>query len=230
MLEPFGDEIWIADGGDITAAAGFRYPTRMAVIRLAGGGLFVWSPIPLSAALRAEVDALGAVRWLIAPNSLHHLFLTEWIAAYPGAAVHGPPDLRKKRADITFDADLGETPAPAWADDVDQALVTGNLILTEAVFFHRRSKTVVFTDLIQQLAPERYSGWRKLVAKLDLMTEPEPSVPRKFRIAFTDRAAARAAITRVLAWPAEKVLMAHGAPVEADGQTVLRRVFRWLRV
>ncbi len=230
MLKPFDDEIWIADGGDVIAAAGFGYPTRMAVIRLAGGGLFVWSPIPLSAALRAEVDALGAVRWLIAPNSLHHLFLTEWIAAYPGAAVHGPPDLRKKRADIAFDADLGDVAAPAWADDVDQALVTGNLILTEAVFFHRQSRTVLFTDLIQQLAPERYSGWRKLVAKLDLMTESEPSVPRKFRVAFTNRAAARSAIRRVLDWPAEQLLMAHGSPVKADGQAVLRRAFAWLRV
>jgi hypothetical protein len=43
MLHPFGDEIWIADG-PAAVAAGFPYPTRMAVIRLAGGALFVWPP------------------------------------------------------------------------------------------------------------------------------------------------------------------------------------------
>ncbi len=47
MLQPFGEEIWLADGS-IAMVAGFRYPTRMAVIRLADGGLFVWSPIQLA--------------------------------------------------------------------------------------------------------------------------------------------------------------------------------------
>jgi hypothetical protein len=63
---------------------------------------------------------------------------------------------------------------------------------------------------------------------LDLMTAAEPSVPRKFRVAFGDRSAARASIHRVLAWPARKVLMAHGQPVTGDGQVFLRRAFRWL--
>jgi hypothetical protein len=37
MLEQFDHEIWIADGSEV-AVIGFRYPTRMAVIRLFGGG------------------------------------------------------------------------------------------------------------------------------------------------------------------------------------------------
>src|SRR5258708_39941916 len=105
MLQPFGEEIWIADG-PTTAVIGFRYPARMAVIRLSGGALFIWSPIPLSVELRAAVDALGEVRYLIAPNSLHHLFLGEWRGAYPGAKAYAPPGLRRRRADIAFDGDL----------------------------------------------------------------------------------------------------------------------------
>ena len=34
MLRQFGHEIWTADGSDVVAMLGFRYPTRMAVIRL----------------------------------------------------------------------------------------------------------------------------------------------------------------------------------------------------
>jgi hypothetical protein len=60
------------------------------------------------------------------------------------------------------------------------------------------------------------------------MTADEPSVPRKFRLAFLDRPAARAAVCRVLEWPARNVLMAHGAPVTSDAQAFLRRAFRWL--
>jgi hypothetical protein len=53
-------------------------------------------------------------------------------------------------------------------------------------------------------------------------------VPRKFRLAFTDRAAARRRCRRILAWPAEQVLMAHGPVIESDGQAFLARAFRWL--
>ena len=227
MLKQFGHEIWIADGTQIVIV-GFHYPTRMAVIKLSDGHLFVWSPIQLTETLRAEVDALGEVRHIIAPNSLHHLFLPEWKSAYPGAKVYAPPGLRKKRADIVFDADLGNAPSPDWASEIDQVLVRGNLITTEVVFFHVRSGTVLFTDLIQQFPAGSFSGWRAVVAKLDLMVGPEPSVPRKFRIAFTDRRAARHSLERIFAWPAEKVLMAHGIPVEQDARGYLRRGFGWL--
>jgi hypothetical protein len=104
----------------------------------------------------------------------------------------------------------------------------GNLITTEVVFFHGKSGTVLFTDLIQQLPTNLISGWRALVAKLDLMVGPEPSVPRKFRAAFTNRRAARDSLEHILAWPVEKVLMAHGTPVEKDARAYLRRAFRWL--
>lgn len=226
-MQEFGRDIWIADGPDV-AVAGFHYPTRMAVVRLSDGGLFVWSPIRLTDSLRAAVDAAGPVRHIVAPNSLHHLFLPEWQRAYPGARLHGPPGLRKKRQDITFDADLGDAPSPNWSGDIDQVLMHGNLITTETVFFHVNSGTVLFTDLLQQIPPNRLSGWRAVVAKLDLMTGSEPSVPRKFRLAFTNRRAARASLERILAWPAEKVLMAHGTPVENDARVYLRRAFGWL--
>jgi Domain of unknown function (DUF4336) len=227
MLKGFGHEIWTAEGPQVSVA-GFHYPTRMAVIRLQGGGVFVWSPIQLTDAVRADVAAVGQVRHIVAPNSLHHLFLPEWKRAFPDAGIYAAPGLRAKRKDIAFDGDLGEAPDRGWAGEIDQVLVHGNLITTEAVFFHVKSGTVVFTDLIQQFPAGLFSGWRAAVAKLDLMTESEPSVPRKFRIAFINRRAARDSLGRILSWPAEKVLMAHGTPVQKDAPAYLRRAFGWL--
>ncbi|TPJ61639.1 DUF4336 domain-containing protein [Mesorhizobium sp. B2-7-1] len=228
ILQQFGPGIWLADGPVVTAAAGFHYPTHMAVIRLVGGGLFVWSPVALSKDLRAELAALGEVRFLIPPNSLHHVFLADWQSAYPQAKIYAPPGLREKRPDIRFDGDLGDAPIAEWRDDLDQVVIRGNRITTEVVFFHHPSRTALFTDLIQQFRPGWFKGWRAIVARLDLMMAPEPSVPRKFRLAFTDRQAARAAIERALSWPAENVVMAHGEPVTKDGREFLRRAFAWL--
>jgi len=226
-MEEFGQGIWIANGPDITVA-GFPYSTRMAIIGLRNGDLLLWSPIALDETLRLAVDALGRVAHIVAPNALHHLFLAKWQRAYPDARLHAAPGLRGKRDDISFDADLGDTPDPAWTGEVDQVAMRGNLITTEIVFFHRDSGTILFTDLLQQIPGERLSGWRRLVAKLDLMSGVEPAVPRKFRLAFVDRPVARAAMETILAWPARKVLMAHGAPVEKDVPAFLRRAFGWL--
>lgn len=227
MLKEFGPDIWIADGPNVSVA-GFHYPSRMVVMRLSNGALFVLSPIGLSADIRTELLATGRVQHVVAPNSLHHLFLPEWKRAYPEAKFHAPPGLRKKRSDIAFDGDLTGAPDPGWAGEIDQVLVGGNLITTEAVFFHRKSGTVLFTDLIQRLPVGLVSGWRAVVAKLDLMTEHEPSVPRKFRFAFANRRVARDSLQQILAWPAKKVLMAHGTPVAKDAQAYLRRAFSWL--
>lgn len=227
MLNKFGDDIWIVDGSGVTVA-GFRYPTRMAIIRLSDGALFVWSPIGLAESLCAEIDALGDVRHIVAPNSLHHLFIGDWKCAYPRARLYAAPGLPQKRQDIAFDDNLGDAPSPHWDGEIDQVAMRGNLITTEIVFFHIRSRTVLFTDLIQQFPASWFSGWRAWIARIDLMAEPEPSVPRKFRIAFTGRRTARASLERILAWPASKVLMAHGTPVLADGRAFILRAFDWL--
>lgn len=229
MLQEFGPGIWLADGPVVSAAAGFHYPTRMVVMRLADGGIVIWSPVALTAELRAAIDALGPVRFLVPPNSLHHSFVAEWQTAYPDGITLAPPGLRAIRPDLRFDADITDAGIVGWAEQVEHVIMHGNRITTEIVFFHRPSGTVLFTDLIQHFPRHWFSGWRALVARLDLMVAAEPSVPRKFRIAFTDRKAVRTAVDRVLDWPIDKLVMAHGMPVTSDAKNFLRRAFAWLR-
>lgn len=200
----------------------------MAIIRLRDGDLLVWSPVTLNAELRAQVDDLGAVAYIVAPNHLHHLALGAWRAAYPTAKLHGAPRLAAKRRDLSFDAQIGDHVDPAWSRDLDHVIVRGNALTEEVVFLHRPSGTVLFCDLLQQFPAGWFHGWRKLVAKMDLMTEPKPTVPRKFRIAFRDKAAARVALGRVRGWPATGVVMAHGTPVTTDVTGFLQDAFAFL--
>jgi hypothetical protein len=228
-MSPFAPDLWLVDGPAVTGAAGFRFPTRMAVVRLPeGGGLWVWSPVALTREVRAAIDALGPVRHLVAPNALHHMFLAEWAAAWPDALVHAAPGLSKAVAGTTLHRTLGDAPDPAWKGTLDQVIVRGNRIATEVVFFHAPSATVLVTDLVQQIPQDWYRGWRSVVARMDLMTAPVPSVPRKFRLATTDRAAAREGVRRILDWPAERLVIAHGAPLEAGARNALERAFDWL--
>ena len=81
LSEQLGPDLWVADGG-IVSFFGFDYPTRMVVVRLGDGGLWVWSPIAPSRELEDAVRALGPVRHLVSPNKLHHLFLGAWKAKF----------------------------------------------------------------------------------------------------------------------------------------------------
>ena len=227
-LDEFGPDIWVGEG-PVVPFMGFPYPTRMVVIRLADGGLFVWSPIALSSELKTAVDALGDVRFLVSPNLLHHLFLGEWKTAYPQARLYASPGLRKRRKDLAFDADLGDAPEPAWAADIDQVAVAGSPWLTEVVFFHRASRTAIFTDLIENFSPDWFKGWKGFVARLDGIVQPHPGAPRELRWSFLfQRRQARSCLERILAWPIEQVVMAHGAMVTADGAAFVRKAFAWL--
>lgn len=228
-MEAFGEGLWLVDG-PIVEVAGFRYPTRMTVIKLADKGLLICSPVALDEALKAKIEVLGEVRRLVAPNSLHHVFMKGWLEAYPAAQTYAPPGLRKKRPDLRFDEDLTDLAPAAWGPEMDQVIVRGNLITSEVVFFHRPSGTVIFTDLIQHFAPGWFTGWRAVVAKLDRMTAALPEVPQKFRNAFISRTAARKAIRQILEWPFDKVVMAHAPPVRSDGRAFIARAFRWLGV
>ena len=66
------------------------------------------------------------------------------------------------------------------------------------------------------------------MARLDGVCAPNPGAPREWRATFLNRRAARASLERILAWPIERVLIAHGEPVITDGAAFVRSAFGWL--
>jgi hypothetical protein len=223
-LVAFGPEIWVADG-PVVQFQGFPFPTRMAVIRLGDGGLFVWSPIALTPGLQATIDALGPVRYLVAPNKLHNLFLAEWKAAYPWALLFAAPGLTRHRRDLVFDEKLMERPHPGWASEIDQVFVQGSNALTEVVFLHRASGTALVADLIQDLPAERRKGWRGLLGGRS--AEAGIGTPPALRATFTHKKAVKQAVERILGWGAGRLILAHGPLVEHDATAFIAKALAW---
>ena len=229
MLQALAEEVWLADGPVVRFLRLFPYPTRMAVIRLRSGGLFVWSPIALDEPLAEEVEVLGRVAELVAPNALHHLALAEWARRFPGARLHAAPGLAKKRPDLRFHTKLSDVPDPAWAGEIDQVVFRGSRLLEEVVFFHRPSRTAFVTDLIQRFDPGEVHGLSGWVMRLWGLVGENGSTPREWRASFVDRAPARAALRRVLAWDPDRLVIAHGVLPREPGREALTRGLRWLR-
>ncbi|MEF1292096.1 DUF4336 domain-containing protein [Vibrio sp. M260118] len=66
-MEKLAQDIWIFNGNSVPFF-GLPYSTRMTVVRLSSGELWVLSPIKLTPDIQNQIDELGAVKYLIAPN------------------------------------------------------------------------------------------------------------------------------------------------------------------
>jgi hypothetical protein len=217
MLRPLADDIHVHTV-DFRIGA-FDLGGRMTVVRLPDGGLWVHSPVRFSPEVRAAVDTLGPVRFLVAPNLMHHLALPDWAAAYPDAKVAAPAGLRRKRPELRIDLELGDTPDAGWAGVIDQVPVRGMPKLDEFLFFHRPSRTVLVTDLAFNI--HQTGSWlTRTYLKLNKAWQRlSPTVIT--RSVIQDKAAVRASVQQALAWDVERVVVCHGDVVERGGREAL---------
>ena len=227
MLEYVASDIWIAEGPRVPFL-GMSLETRMTIIRLLDGSIWLHSPIALTAHLARAIDSLGPVSALVAPNKFHHLFLKDWSDAYPSARVYAPPGLRQKRPDIRFDADLGDAPSRLWDETIEHVIVSGSRAFEEVVFLHTTSRTVVLTDLIVNVRMDTQPIFGRLVGLLDGVAFPDGATPRLYRLSMSDRHAGRLAVEKIIGWRPKKVIISHGEWFRADGEQELRSRFAWL--
>lgn len=230
-LQPIGDSLWLAEG-DIVSFYGFPYPTRSVVARLDDGELWIWSPVRLTDALRAEVTALGRVTHLVSPNKLHYLYLAEWQQVWPDAKLWGPASTVRKCDALHFEPPLEDEAPPAWRGHIDQFWFRGSKAMDEIVFFHRTSRTGIIGDLSENFSDEflqEHWGWfSRRIAKLWKITEPWGYAPLELRATWFDREPARRALRELLAKNPERVVMAHGEWQRGGGRAYLEKAFAWL--
>ena len=222
-LERVHDDVWIQAAPQ--TMYGLRLGTRMTVVRLPGGELWVHSPIPLDEALRDELRELGPVAHVVAPNLYHHLHVGPLAAAFAGARVHAPPGLRRKRTDLRSDADLGDG---ASFGGVLTGFAIAGTWLEEVVFHHRPSNLLICADLLQNFTRPCPHLLTRAYLKLGGVDQ-RPGVEWFLRVMFRDRARARAGVDAVLATGFDGIVLAHGEPIAAGGREVLAASYVWLK-
>jgi len=224
MLRPLADDLWVTERP--LRFGGVELGTRMTILRLRDGSLFLHSPVGLDDALRAALQRLGTPRYAVAPNRFHHLFAGEYPRAFPGLRLFAAPGLSEKRRDVTFDAVLSDTPPLEWAGQIDQECFKGFPLMGEVAFCHRASRTLLLCDLAFNVGAEASRGARLGFRLVGAYGRFGPTLVEKLLI--RDRAAARASLERILAWDFDRVVIAHGAVLAAGGREALRDGYRWL--
>jgi hypothetical protein len=230
-LKPVAENVWIVDSGPL--GSWMRLPIRMTVVRLGSGALWLHSPTRLAPGLRMEIDALGRVGHLVAPNSAHWMHLQAWQQSYSDAATWAAPGLRDRKAvknsGVRLDSDLADRPPDAWADEIDQVVVPGGAGFREVAFLHRPTRTLVLTDLIDNLDGDRLPLHTRLLAGMAGALAPNGKAPVYLRMVVNlRRRDAVAAAGRVIAWEPERVIFAHGRWFDCEAAARLRRSLSWL--
>jgi hypothetical protein len=224
-LTTLAPDLWVATR-PLPLAVG-DIGTRMTVVRLADGGLFLHSPVRLDDDTRAALDAIGPVRCVVAPSKVHHFFVGAYAAAYPQARLFAAPGLAEKRKDLRFHAVLDDAAPPEWRGTLEQHLFRGTTALNEVVFFHPRSRSLLLTDLAFNMVRPAASLRARLFTRL-VGAVGRFGPHRVVRLAIRDRGAARASVQHLLGWDFDRVIVTHGDVLESGGKQRFVEAFAFL--
>lgn len=226
MLREIDKNIWVSERE--FKFFGLEVGTRMTAIRLGNGELIVISPIDVDEITIQQLNALGNVSTIIAPNCYHHLFLSTFKSIYPHAEIWAAPGLDSKIQNLTLDRILNKRGTIGNLDEVEYLLFAGfqtigigsSGILNEIVFWHRESQSLILTDTAFHF-DVTFPWQTRLIAKiLGGDRQLEPTILEK--LASRDKEQVKQSIQQVLCWDFDRVIVAHGSIVERDGKRQLQ--------
>lgn len=234
QLKAIADDFWIVDGPEVRMRYfGLKLPftTRMTIVRLSGGRLWVHSPTELTDELQHAVEQMGQVSFIVSPNRLHTSWLYTWKRHWPQAVTAGVADEPAWNGEmLEFGLDLAEQEAFPWQPEIEQCIVKGSMF-SETIFFHVPSRTLVLTDLVENFEIERVrSFWLRMLLRITGPLDPNGTAPPDMRATFRKHMTGlRAAVTRIRAWAPERVILAHGRWYQHNGLQEMERAFAWVR-
>jgi hypothetical protein len=229
-LRPFGENIWTADG-PLVRDMRIWFTTRMTVVKLASGSMWLESPIPVSDDTLKSITDMGPVRYLVANTARHVWRLDAAHTLFPDAQLWVPREthMTLKQGDLQFTGTLTDTPPDDWADDFEQLVFKGNSLLAEVLFYHKKSGTVILGDLIQNHRKVKGKLLTNFMARIGGVSYPHGGVARDIRMSFRKRELARESLERLLSWDFDKLIIAHGDCVESDAKSYVEEKFSWLK-
>ena len=223
-MQQLAPDLWVTECP--LRFGGLEVGARMTIIRLPDGKLWLHSPIRTSPELLREVEALGPVGYLVAPNRLHHLFVSDWQQAFPDAATYLAPGLETKRKDLRHEGVLTDEAEPGWKGTIEQVAVEGFPFANEVVFYHVPTTTLIATDLAFNAGPSLPWLTRFVFRFAGTLDEVAPTLVEKLLV--RDRPAFKGSFDRILEWPFERIVVSHGDVSETGGREQLVRGYAWL--
>ena len=189
---------------------------RMTLIKLKSNKWLLHSPIPPTSQIFDFIDQLGVIQIVVAPNSLHHLFIDEYLKKY-GATLLAVQDALDKTKIGYKNTELLDDSYSELKTEFEIEIVKGKKV-EEAVLFHIESKTLMLTDLAFNRRVPRNLFMRFVEKHMGMSAPLGPSVLAKY-VFFGDSAPFRSSLKKIASWDFERVTMCHGEVIESGGKS-----------
>jgi len=196
-------------------------PTRTLIVRANDDSLAIISPPPPHAETFAACEALGTVTKLVAPNSFHYLYVGAAAQRFPQAELLLAPGLSSRVPSLPPGTEL---PAAALADEFDQVVLDSRRGVCEVILHHRASRTLVLTDAAFNLEGLQRTSERIFWRLFGVPPTFGPSRTARLLL-LPPKTHAAETLRQVLAWPFERIAMAHGEIVEVDARRRFEQAF-----
>lgn len=199
--------------------------TRMTVVRLSDGSLWVHSPAKPEANITADLRSLGEVRHVVAPNNSHHMHFRSFLKAFPRAQGYISPALAAKHPALAEVARVGDL-AGIWDPDLHGFFMEGLPQLDETVWFHPLTGTLVLTDLLFCINGDRSLFVRAIARAVGV--HKRLAMSRTMKALIKDRAALARSVAPLRSLELRRVIVAHEEIVDRDAARKLSTAFTWL--
>lgn len=218
-------DLWVLDRR-LRMPGGAILPNRSTIVRLRERSLVVISPPPLvSPDDTLAIDAIGDVRYVVIPNSFHYVYAAAFLARYPRAALLTAAAVAARVPDLPAGQELDPKALPeAWKSELELAVLGPVHGISETVFFHCATRTLILTDLAFHMT--------RFDRSFDRIAWRLSGVPRAFgpsrtarQLLLRDVREAAPFLERVAKWPFERIVVAHGDVVEDDAQARFRSAY-----
>ncbi|KAK9360503.1 hypothetical protein V1504DRAFT_454363 [Lipomyces starkeyi] len=233
-------------GCPFTIAGLVKLGARETIIKAqftSGPGAFIISPLPFSADSDTALGGLP-VKYILAPNAVHHMAIKEWKELYPDAKVVGCRGLGRKKANegVVVDIEVAEfdkilNTKELGMDDIAEEEDFKFICFSghrnrELATYHGKSKVLVVADLILNLpSKDQYSVTKSngIVGTIMGMLSVEATLqPYVTGFLFKDKEAMKKGINALYTLGFEKIVMCHGNIIEIDARAKFYDIFKTL--
>jgi hypothetical protein len=219
-LTEVGDSI-LTVTGTIKMPIG-TFERRMTVVRLANGGLAIYSPIALDEMQMQRLEAFGAPAFLVVPGSHHRVDAKIWKDRYPTAKIVAAEGARKAVDEVV----AVENTSPNFGDPAVRFFTVAGTSQDEAALTVSTidGTTLILNDILANV--QNAKGINNVVAHVFGFAGKKPKIPLPEKLSVLDDKAALAAQFRQWADDAslKRIIVSHGEIIEDNPAGVLRDV------
>ncbi|KAJ9650756.1 hypothetical protein H2198_009949 [Neophaeococcomyces mojaviensis] len=232
---------------------------RATIIKLKTGNLAVFSPVALTAEVKAKVAQLsasspsGTVKYLVAPDIEHHIFLSPWANEYKDVNIIGMEGLPEKREKdpntrglkfrtVFTPSNKNDMRITKEFDDEFEYEYVHSHQNKELVFFHKPTRTLIEADVVFNLpATEQFSMTGEdpnggISTKLfGSVTNTRGNMIWQKRFLWygpgsSDRKGFAASAKKMYEWGEfDRMIPCHGDVIEKGGSRILNNATAWFR-